>query len=277
LIPETTAQSLVFSTVRREVESQDFIGNGTGFILELTREEGYAYFVVTNKHVIADAEIIKIYFLRSSEQGILLGRGYMLTSTQSDWVLHPNLDIAMLPLSQYLTENIQDPNEIYFTRIEENWILNDSHLGDIDYVEEVSFFGYPIGLWDTNNLTPIHRRGVTATPIALDFEGEQYFLIDASVFHGSSGSPVFIMDVGGTYFSPARKGTVVGKRVIFLGMLTDGYYRDEQGSLCQSQIPISQEETDEIHEMIDIGGVIKSTVIFRWVTTLLDERLLETG
>ena len=39
---------------------------------------------------------------------------------------------------------------------------------------------------------PILRRGTTATPIALNFEGRPEFLIDAAVYPGSSGSPVFV-------------------------------------------------------------------------------------
>lgn len=56
--------------------------------------------------------------------------------------------------------------------------------------------GYPNGLWDSQNNLPIIRRGITATSVKKDYNGKKEFLIDAAVFPGSSGSPVFIFNEG---------------------------------------------------------------------------------
>jgi hypothetical protein len=74
----------------------------------------------------------------------------------------------------------------------------------------VTFIGYPNGIWDSKNLLPVVMRGTTASPIEVDFEGTPRFLIDASVFGGSSGSPVFILNQG-TY-SMKDGGVAVGSR-----------------------------------------------------------------
>jgi hypothetical protein len=50
------------------------------------------------------------------------------------------------------------------------------------------------------------RRGMTATPPQLDYCGRPTFLIDASVFGGSSGSPVFLDITHARGPSPIRVG-----------------------------------------------------------------------
>src|SRR5437763_136516 len=49
--------------------------------------------------------------------------------------------------------------------------------------------------------------GVTANPLQADYDGRPVFLIDASVFPGSSGSPVVICNQGGF---ATRQGFAVG-------------------------------------------------------------------
>lgn len=87
-------------------------------------------------------------------------------------------------------------HDVYLPWIGGDLIPNVKAIEEIDLIETVTFFGYPNGIWDTANFLPIARRGVTATPISIDFQGKKQFLIDASVFPGSSGSPVFIINTG---------------------------------------------------------------------------------
>ena len=72
-------------------------------------------------------------------------------------------------------------------------------------------------------------------------------MIDASVYPGSSGSPIFASNSnGGTYLSRKRNGVVVGQRLKFLGVLAavhttqvDGTVRDLPASQFVSmQTPI---------------------------------------
>ncbi|MFR3321383.1 MAG: hypothetical protein ACLTSZ_09905 [Lachnospiraceae bacterium] len=74
-------------------------------------------------------------------------------------------------------------------------------------IEDITFIGYPSGLYDSVNKLPIIRQGITATPIWNQFNGENVFLIDAGVFPGSSGSPVFIYNHG-SY--PTKDGIAIG-------------------------------------------------------------------
>ena len=46
-------------------------------------------------------------------------------------------------------------------------------LESLDAIEEIVMIGYPNGLWDSVNNMPIARRGITATPVYLNYEGKK--------------------------------------------------------------------------------------------------------
>ena len=93
------------------------------------------------------------------------------------------------------------------------------------------------------NKIPVIRQGITATPIWNNFKGDKVFLIDAGVFPGSSGSPVFIYNRG-TY--PTRDGIAVGSRIKFVGILKETMQRKEEAGL----------------DYLDLGVVINSMSFF---------------
>ena len=75
------------------------------------------------------------------------------------------------------------------------------HLGDefmtpINYEKvglgsDVLFVGYPSDFYDTHNNLPLARKGSLSSIPNVDFGGRGELVIDAEVFAGSSGSPVF--------------------------------------------------------------------------------------
>lgn len=141
---------------------------------------------------------------------------------------------------------------------------------ELDALEEVIFVGYPVGLWDTTNLTPILRRGVTATPVFLDFQGKPQFLIDASVFPGSSGSPVFLYSAG--WYSKRDGSVVAGKRVKLLGVLSS-VVRHLQESRVET-IPTGEKggQYATFREVVDLGFVFKSSTILETIQHFISEK-----
>jgi hypothetical protein len=93
-----------------------------------------------------------------------------------------------------------------------------------DAIEEITFIGYPDGRHDPKHLTPIVRRGITATPLDLDMGGAPTFLIDGSVFGGSSGSPVFLFNEG-AYRGP--DGLQIGTRIALVGIIAQTWIRGD--------------------------------------------------
>jgi hypothetical protein len=136
-------------------------------------------------------------------------------------------------------------------------------IDSLDAIEPVTFIGYPNALYDTFNMTPIARRGWTATPIALDYGGAPKFLIDASVFPGSSGSPVFIFDSGG--FGAKEGAFVVGSRLFLVGIVAAVHYYKTTGEILTA----TAQPQVHVDEMIDLGIVYKTRTIVETIDALL--------
>jgi len=253
------AEELTFTTVRLEGETHAGGTVGTGCLFSCYDR----VFVVTNKHVIKG--VIKGKFLISranaAGDGPELGAPLTVQFTEAEFLGHPdpNVDVAVMNISQALNDLNDNGRPVFIrTLMKENFPTAEHFDKFIGPMEEIVFIGYPSGMWDSVNFSPISRRGMTATPCYVDFEGTKTFLIDASVFPGSSGSPVFIYYAGG---HPDKEGNLyAGNRVHFLGVISSVYQRNEQGDIRVVEVPTAQRAYAEIKQMIDIG------VVFKWVT-----------
>ena len=99
----------------------------------------------------------------------------------------------------------------------------------LDDLEDVLMIGYPDGMSDSKNNLPIVRRGITATDYKIDYEGKKEFLIDASIFKGSSGSPILICNIGS--FNNANGELCLGNRIKFLGVQYRGEFSKYQQNI----------------------------------------------
>lgn len=269
---ETIADQLYFTTVRLEVEGDDGRWTGTSFVYAVETNAGTAHFLVTNKHVLEGGRQITFSLLRSDGDGPRLGDSMNLTVSDvpSDvWIGHaePSVDVAVLPLSPILSELAPSHPRPFFKSVGPALSLTPSTADTLDSLEDVTFIGYPSGIFDRHNHLPVARTGVTATPISVDYEGVPAFLIDASVFPGSSGSPVFIVNRG-SYTQPGG-GVVVGSRVMFVGILAAVHVRQVEGRMKELPTRLGV----EIDEPIDLGIVFKSWT----VDSCIDRLLLKAG
>ena len=145
----------------------------------------------------------------------------------------------------------------FYRSVDKGLIPSKKNMSDLAALEEITFIGYPSGLYDEKNKPPLIRRGITATPIWNDYQGEKAFLIDASVFPGSSGSPVFIFNQG-SYST--GDGIVIGSRLYFVGVVSQTIVRNGK-------------------EYLDLGKVVRSDAISvrlkDYVSGLLDRSRAE--
>ena len=225
--PRSFYEFLLYSTVR--ITNQCDCGNsavGTGFIyshLYDISNNMHAPFLVTNKHVVeGGGNKCVLQFKRSLPNQPYLGNLFKFSFDKNDanWILHPikEIDIAILPLKPYL-QGLHDIGiDIHFTFHSQYSIFpNDKIEDELDAIEDIVFAGYPAGIQDEKNILPITRKGTTATPYYIDFNGEPIFLIDAGVFKGSSGSPVFIFQRKGTILK--NNETLEYDRAMLLGII----------------------------------------------------------
>jgi hypothetical protein len=263
----TISDQLFFSTVKIETQSQKGTGAGTGFFFLLPDGDDGGYsFIVTNKHVVNGTSSGALTFIPDCDGKPSLGRGLRMNVPTEVWSKlwfghqDPAVDIAVCPLKLILDQcEEQFGCSVFHRQIDARTIPSPEVEVSFDSIETVTFVGYPDGLWDTKNFLPIARRGTTASPLPIDFEGKPQFLIDASVFRGSSGSPVFIA-TDGQYTN--RDGSIsFGRRFHFLGVVASVYARTEHKQIVARPIPTVQGPFVEHEEMLDIGVVFKARTV----------------
>lgn len=271
--PKTIAEQLFFTTVRTDTVIPDGTqGSGTGFFFSHQMGEKEILFVVTNKHVVMGMREGALIFLRRRDDQPTLGDGIRLRvdNWAQAWFGHPSpdIDIAICPLAPFETHIKREHNiDLFYRSVSTEIIPTPQQIAELDALEPVTFIGYPNGVWDSKNLLPVARRGTTASPIEVDFEGTPRFLVDASVFGGSSGSPVFIMNQG-TY---ARKegGTVLGSRFYFVGVIAAVFFRTHLNEIIPVPIPTQVRPMAQQQEMIDLGIVFKARTVVETIEAFL--------
>jgi len=260
---QSPAEQLFFTTVRLEVQNEAGGGAGTGFFYSYSDDDKQYIFVVSNKHVVLDAKRGTMVLTLAEGDQPRLGEKFTLTVEDfgAQWFGHPDVDtdIAVMPFVPMLNRIQETGKRVYFKVIAHDLIPDRASVEQLDAIEEVIFVGYPNGIFDAVNLTPLARVGITATPIALDYGGKKAFLIDASVFPGSSGSPVFILNTGS--YTPKGGGLVVAPRLLFLGILSAVFVRLQRGEFEMADIPTAQVPVVTTEQMIDIGYVYKGDMV----------------
>lgn len=233
-----------FTTVRISIPSADRTTSsiGTGFLVNVPlRQEGMTgVFLVSNKHVYGDAHrTIILNFHKNMDDSPSLGEiaAVTINDFSRHYYEHPNpeVDLACINVNAFA-----GPDKGVYSKH-----LHDKFFSHLDYSKilpgaEVSFVGYPDNRFDTVHNLPILRKGYLATLPSIDFNGMKQVLIDAQVFPGSSGSPVFV-SVDGHYR--------------LLGVVTQTMIKHEKVQA------IPADYSHGVQQIIGLGIVIKTELV----------------
>ena len=196
-------------------------GVGTSFFVRYQN----TLFLFTTYHQVQDSTHLKILMLAENQT-----KRETLEISSSQFIKIVNMDLAMADVSEMIKDSPINKNlKIKAFVVEDNI----DYLNDIDLLDDIFFIGYPSGLIDTQNLTPLMRRCSFSSIYSEDFSGEPVFIIDGSVFPGSSGSPVFH----------------VGEKISLLGIISSAVVKQ------------SKHET----QYIDLGKAIKTKAILAMI------------
>lgn len=241
------SEQLMHLTIRLECELYDgSISTGTGFLFSFTiDEETHIPLLVTNKHVVQDSKKLSFVLTKANNGHPIVGQVEKIIIEQNFdqyWILHPdpNIDLAVLPLSQ-IYRDLQNRNiSIYAPALNETFIPDQKIKKSLSGINDIYMIGYPNGIWDSHNNMPIVRRGITATNVNHNYQGEPIFVIDCACFPGSSGSPIVLYDEG--HFSSDEKGLSIntGPRLMLLGILFAGPQHTAQGEIHVIDTPLKQ-------------------------------------
>jgi V8-like Glu-specific endopeptidase len=178
--------------------------SGTGFVISKPVDEGKQKLLLfSNKHVFwgkrdKDTKQVKkmirlTFHKRKSDDTYEIGQVHSFTveiNRTADQVYfdHPKstVDVGCVNISnlnnQGIKLNIPLLNMEEFTSFDRSKLIASM---------KVLFIGYPSAFYDKKNSLPVMRSGTIASIPGVDFNGEPSILLDAQVFPGSSGSPVF--------------------------------------------------------------------------------------
>lgn len=145
-----------------------------------------------------------------------------------------NRDKLIMPIAEILQQLQSQGKHPFIVSLDESVIPSQALLDELLPIEDVIMVGYPNGIWDTANNMPIIRRGITATRPGLKYNGRDEFIIDAAVYPGSSGSPVFLFNQG-SYAN--RQGISFGTRIFLLGVVYKVFLHTAQGNIVVQNIP----------------------------------------
>lgn len=186
--------SLLFSTLRLETSAGSV---GTGFLAEHPSSEGRCIFLVTNRHVVAGSYhgSVKLNASFSNpDVDVTLGETIPLKikGKNWEWATHPDptIDIAILNVTPIMNSLGEINAPAFGVTMAVCHLPSEEKIKKVDVGDSVLFVGYPAGMHDFSNNLPLVRTGSIATL----YNDNSVFLIDASVFPGSSGSPVFLKD-----------------------------------------------------------------------------------
>lgn len=251
------------STTPITVTTNDGTAYGTGFFFRFCEKDfGIpAPALVTNKHVLEDARRVAFPLnLGDADALPVPGRFEVVEMAIERCVVidhpSPEVDLCAILLGPFMDvvkaktgqqTGLMCPNPDMMATADE--------VAALRPLDSIVMIGYPNGLWDDENNQPISRRGFLATRPALDFQGRPEFLVDLACFPGSSGSPVYIHDIG-SYLGPDGN-TVLGGRQRLLGVLYAVPIYDAEGELQPVPVPTSGVFTST--EMpLHLGFVIKA-------------------
>ena len=242
----TVYEQLLYTTLRIECKNSEgrVTSIGTGFLLSRpVGENQYKLYLISNKHVLIGIPNTAISFTCKENGEPKHGHKQELNLQGIDRIVkghpNPNVDIAAMDCTELF---ITMEDKIYYKYVDY------SMLADFHEPEDMA-----------NNL-PLIRTGMISSHPQYDFNGQPEFVIDAQVFPGSSGSPVYI-DL--TFENFKNGQIVVGQRKLkLLGIVAMTMIRNN----TLQAIPTGTNYITQ--EVLGLGIVFKSTAIKELVDSM---------
>jgi S1-C subfamily serine protease len=203
-----------------QTKKKFFFVIGTGVFVAVDQHTGY---LVTAKHVFSDPQEnwhpsqLNLRFAWQEEKSVFDEFGVTLTLRDST-----GADLWTSPSDGSDLAAIAPPSAIGSTNPEA--VFPDTFANDEDLFmgATVIVLGYPGVVGNQYLVRPIVRQGIVAWTNPID-PMNNVFMIDANVYPGNSGSPVFHVPTGLT-----RAGAFsLGGKIAFLGILSKGPIQNE--------------------------------------------------
>jgi hypothetical protein len=242
------------------------VSTGTGFYMHfLEKNDTCVPVIVTNKHVIANASIGKFHVTLATEDGLPdtgKHQQFQFPNFEQQCIKHPdpNVDLAAFLIGPLLNQVQQSGGKLFYIPLQTDLIPSDEERASYSSMEDIVMIGYPNGIWDAKNNLPVIRKGITATHASISWNGKSEFLTDIASFPGSSGSPVFLANIGG--YMDNKGNTYMGAhRIRLLGVHYAGAMHTASGEIRIVTAPTSNIPVPITQIPNNIGVAINSKEI----------------
>lgn len=230
--PENSGINPLYATTTT-IKYPDSDGHGTGFYFNQAGET----YLVTNRHVLKDEDedgnmvhnpdSIRVFIRGHPDISQVSYFDIDLSDGEgNNWFSHPNqpdVDIAVVPINRRLSSLSGDDivtGSLAFS--------SDHFLSDPDRIQggdSALISGYPGMLAGTNMNLPVLRDARIASPYGVNFDGSPYFVTDARMHSGTSGSPVLASPSSMTHSSSGDM-IVGGPQTALLGVHSATFKQD---------------------------------------------------
>lgn len=193
--------------------------------------------LVTNRHVVlqenSGKEILPETFtfhLRKYENSHLEWEPIALTRDElfrrAKFHNNPSIDIVVIKVQDLILDRLskKEPQSLQFYGVSREDFSGENKI-EVQASDDVVVVGYPRGFYDSEKLFPIVKSGIIASRWGTNFGGKPYFLIDAKLFPGSSGSlvlskPTHVVMSGGQLLRSDDK------QFAFLGIYSAEFFKE---------------------------------------------------
>ena len=176
-------EQIEFSVAR--LESENTNGSrffSTGFFYEIPYDsdpQKRQVFIITNRHAVEGMK--KITFCLSKGDMNNQNPIYETPLRQEmaintiPVIFHPNkeVDLCSIPITVFINARNHFTSPVFYRTFCEAMLPSESDVRSFDALEDILMVGYPNGLWDERHNLPVFRKGITATPIAIDYNGKK--------------------------------------------------------------------------------------------------------
>jgi len=190
LYPVYATTTVIRPIIHGKGKQPTYMGNATGTFFK----HGNAGYLVTNRHVVIDEtdryypDAIEIC-VHIDTTNLTQNRKIVLPLYNGDkptWMEHPRkdweVDLAVLETDQLL------PQEAEILQWDKERLL-EANL-QLPVAAHLAAIGYPMDFYDRVNNLPVVRLAGLASAYGVFFQEKPFFLIDANLQEGMSGSPV---------------------------------------------------------------------------------------
>jgi hypothetical protein len=158
-------------------------------------ERGKRLYLVTSRHVMVDAPTKHFpthlqLELHTDSENLAASIGYdvpLYRNGKSIWRQGKDgggeIDVAVIELNR-----AKLPAKLHYFAFTPDHLANES--SDVTIGTSLLVVGFPLGFHDGLHHMPVARHAVSASAFGLRFQGKGFFLTDARMHRGSSGSPV---------------------------------------------------------------------------------------